>query len=130
MKLASVRIVTENPSTLTSFYRTITKTDPIFPFGGADYAELQTEGSTLALVSVAGVNRYNAGAATPAANHSAILEFEVDDVDAERRRLQDCVSDWVQEPTDQPWGNRSMLFRDPDGNLINFYTPASPASES
>ncbi len=26
-------------------------------------------------------------------------------------------------PTDQPWGNRSMLFRDPDGNLINFYAP-------
>jgi catechol 2,3-dioxygenase-like lactoylglutathione lyase family enzyme len=27
------------------------------------------------------------------------------------------------EPTNQPWGNRSMLFRDPDGNLINFYKP-------
>jgi hypothetical protein len=26
----------------------------------------------------------------------------------------------------QPWGNRSMLFRDPDGNLINFFTPVSP----
>jgi hypothetical protein len=23
------------------------------------------------------------------------------------------------------WGNRSMLFCDPDGNLINFFTPVS-----
>jgi hypothetical protein len=32
------------------------------------------------------------------------------------------------EPTDQPWGNRSMLFRDPDGNLINFFETADPGS--
>lgn len=24
-----------------------------------------------------------------------------------------------------PWGNRSLLFRDPDGNLVNFFTPIS-----
>jgi hypothetical protein len=25
-----------------------------------------------------------------------------------------------------PWGNRSLLFRDPDGNLVNFFTPVTP----
>ena len=24
-----------------------------------------------------------------------------------------------------PWGNRSILFRDPDGNLVNFITPVT-----
>ena len=24
-----------------------------------------------------------------------------------------------------PWGNRSLLFRDPDGNLVNFFTPVT-----
>jgi hypothetical protein len=24
-----------------------------------------------------------------------------------------------------PWGNRSLLFRDPDGNLVNYFTPVS-----
>jgi hypothetical protein len=24
-----------------------------------------------------------------------------------------------------PWGNRYILFRDPDGNLVNFFTPVS-----
>jgi hypothetical protein len=27
-----------------------------------------------------------------------------------------------------PWGNRSLLLRDPDGNLVNFFTPATPAA--
>jgi hypothetical protein len=35
------------------------------------------------------------------------------------------VGDWVQEPTTMPWGNRSILFRDPDGNLVNLFTPVS-----
>jgi len=57
-----------------------------------------------------------------------MLEFVVGDVDAERRRLDTLVTDWAQQPTDQPWGNRSMLFRDPDGNLINFFTITHPDS--
>jgi hypothetical protein len=24
-----------------------------------------------------------------------------------------------------PWGNRSLMFRDPDGNLVNFFTPVT-----
>lgn len=24
-----------------------------------------------------------------------------------------------------PWGNRSILFRDPDGNLVNLFTPVT-----
>jgi uncharacterized glyoxalase superfamily protein PhnB len=30
--------------------------------------------------------------------------------------------DYVIAPTNQPWGNRSMLLRDPDGNLINIFS--------
>jgi uncharacterized glyoxalase superfamily protein PhnB len=25
-------------------------------------------------------------------------------------------------PASQPWGNRSMIFRDPEGNLINVFS--------
>ena len=41
---------------------------------------------------------------------------------AANTHLDNQVTAWVQEPTNQPWGNRSMLFRDPDGNLINLYS--------
>jgi catechol 2,3-dioxygenase-like lactoylglutathione lyase family enzyme len=46
-------------------------------------------------------------------------------VDKEYERLKTIVSDWVLEPTMMPWGNRSILFRDPDGNLVNLFTPVS-----
>ncbi|WP_331460662.1 VOC family protein [Arthrobacter sp. zg-Y750] len=26
------------------------------------------------------------------------------------------------EPATMPWGNRSTLFRDPDGNLVNLFS--------
>jgi hypothetical protein len=26
-------------------------------------------------------------------------------------------------PADMPWGNRSLLLRDPDGVLVNVYAP-------
>jgi uncharacterized glyoxalase superfamily protein PhnB len=56
-----------------------------------------------------------------------IIEFCVDDVDAVYRNLTDVVEDFVNQPTTMPWGNRSLLFRDPDGNLVNFFTPGGAA---
>ena len=34
--------------------------------------------------------------------------------------------DIVQAPTLMPWGNMSVLIRDPEGSLINLYTPVTP----
>jgi predicted enzyme related to lactoylglutathione lyase len=51
-----------------------------------------------------------------------ILDFAVDDVDAEYPRIAVLGVDWVMPPTSQPWGNRSMIFRDPAGNLINVFS--------
>jgi catechol 2,3-dioxygenase-like lactoylglutathione lyase family enzyme len=42
-----------------------------------------------------------------------------------RRWARQTGADLVQEPTTMPWGNRSILFRDPDGNLVNFFTPVT-----
>ncbi len=51
-----------------------------------------------------------------------ILDFLVDDVDAEYERIKALGVEWVMPPTTQPWGNRSMIFRDPEGNLINVFS--------
>jgi catechol 2,3-dioxygenase-like lactoylglutathione lyase family enzyme len=51
-----------------------------------------------------------------------ILDFLVDDVDAEYQRVARLGVDWVLPPTTQPWGNRSMVFRDPAGNLVNVFS--------
>lgn len=125
MKLAQARIVTNDVPRLTRFYREITK---VTPQGDDRYIEFHTPALTLAISSQAMIERHSAGAAMAAANRSVILDFEVEDVDEERTRLQNIVSEFVLEPTTQPWGNWSMLFRDPDGNLINvFAVPRTPA---
>ena len=49
------------------------------------------------------------------------IEFEVEDVDQEFERLQAMNVEIVKPPTTQPWGRRSVWFRDPDGNIVNFY---------
>lgn len=51
-----------------------------------------------------------------------ILDFLVDDVDAEYERIKALGVEWVLPPTTQPWGNRNMIFRDPEGNLINIFS--------
>jgi uncharacterized glyoxalase superfamily protein PhnB len=55
-------------------------------------------------------------------NDSLIIEFLVPDVDADFARLQVALENIVLEPTTMPWGNRSTLFRDPDGNLVNLFS--------
>jgi predicted enzyme related to lactoylglutathione lyase len=124
MRLAQTRLVTTDVPALARFYEELLG---IAPIGSEDYVELCGPGSVLAISSKRSVDLFNAGAAAPAANRSVILDFEVKDVDRERSRLQELVAEFVLEPTDQPWGSRSMLFRDPDGNLINFFAPVAKA---
>jgi predicted enzyme related to lactoylglutathione lyase len=76
-------------------------------------------------VNYAATQLFGANSARPAGNHTVIIEFKVDDVDSEHERLKPIVSDWVQQPTTTPWGNRCILFRDPDGNLVNYFTPVT-----
>ena len=118
MKLAHARIVTNDVPRLTRFYREVTG---MTPKGDDIYVEFHASELALAISSQKVLERYGAGATLPASNRSMILDFEVADVDRERMRLASIVGEFVLEPTTQPWGNRSMLFRDPDGNLINMF---------
>jgi uncharacterized glyoxalase superfamily protein PhnB len=87
------------------------------------YAEFHTGAAVLAIFSAEAQQKYIPGSAEPAKNRSSILEFRVANVDAEYVRLQSFVETWVKPPTNQPWGTRSVYFRDPDGNLVDFYSP-------
>src|SRR5262245_12598974 len=123
LKLASARIVSNDVPRLAEFYRQLTGISPV---GNEDYVAFQTAGGTLALSSERAVKQHKAlkaRAAVAGSNRSVIIEFEVTDVDQQRARLSTFVREFALEPTDQPWGNRSMLFHDPDGNLINLFAP-------
>ncbi len=124
MDFASIRLITDNVDGLVQFYEQITGLSLVR--ATEDFAELRTPSCTLAIASTRTIAMFGAEAAHAADNHTAIIEFRVDDVDQEYARLRQLVGEFVKEPTTMPWGNRSMLFRDPDGNLLNFFTPVSP----
>lgn len=154
MNLVSIRIITDDVDASAAFYERIsgvsaTRLTPQF-------AEIRTPSGTLAIGHTATVALFGADAARPADNHTAIIEFLVDDVDATYDRLRTAGADgtagaagaagtgrtggtdrtgvartdlvFVQEPTTMPWGNRSLLLRDPDGTLVNLFTPVSAAA--
>ena len=45
------------------------------------------------------------------------------DIDAEYERLKGLGVEFVKSIQTHAWGSRSFWFRDPEGNLIDFYQP-------
>ncbi|THU33018.1 VOC family protein [Niastella caeni] len=123
MNLMSVRIITADVKKLVEFYNHITGISAIQYTD--DFAELQTQWATLAIGSTRTLQLFGGDEVAKAAqNRTAIIEFITKDVDNDYKRLADFLQQCiVQKPTTMPWGNRSFLFRDPDGNLVNFFTP-------
>ena len=119
MKFASVRVVTDQFDTLVTFYASLTGLEPARLAPG--FAEIRLAGCTLAISSRQIIERVNGGAIVPNANRSAMLEFEVDDVDGLLDRAS-ALAEIVQPPSTMPWGNRSMLLRDPDGAIVNLFS--------
>jgi uncharacterized glyoxalase superfamily protein PhnB len=119
VKFASVRVVTDQFDPLVEFYARLTDVEPTRLAPG--FAEIRLDGCTLAISSRDIIERVNGGAIVPKANRSSMLEFEVDDVDGLLARAS-LLAEVVQPPTTMPWGNRSMLLRDPDGAIINIFS--------
>lgn len=121
--LINTCLITGDVKKLGAFYALVLQIEPRKT--GDDYLEFHTSAGTLALFSADAQERYIPGSAKPGQNHSAILEFKVGNVDQEYARLHALVKVWVKGPSTQPWGTRSIYFRDPDGNLVDFFTPAA-----
>lgn len=122
MKFASTRIIAADVKAMVAFYEMVTGNSaewlaPVF-------AEIVTDGATLAIGAVDTVKLWKEGSAEPGANRTAYLEFQVDDIDAEYERLKDKV-DLVHELKMMPWGNKTFQFRDPEGTAVSLYMPAT-----
>ena len=123
MNLVSLRVITADIKRLVPFFEKATGITA--KWATDEFAELITSSFTLAIGSTKTLAVFGENIAEPAMNKSAIIEFLVDNVDEAYEKIKDLTRDIVQKPTTMPWGNRSLLFRDPDGNLINFFTPVS-----
>ena len=127
MSFASIRIVTDDLDRLVAFYERVTgrraeRPAPVF-------AQFTGPGAALAIAGTATVAMLG-GALAPATNRSVFIEFAVADVDGAFAELRLGPEDVVLEPTTMPWGNRSALVRDPDGNVVNLFSrPTTTQSE-
>ena len=125
MNLVSIRLIAADIDRMIKFYEKVigismTQYTP-------DFVELKTKTATLAIGSTRTLQFFGGeNVAQASQNRSAIIEFMVEDVDHDYERLEDYLQPYLaQKPTTMPWGNRSLLFRDPEGNLVNLFTPIS-----
>jgi predicted enzyme related to lactoylglutathione lyase len=113
MRLAQARIVTEDVERAASFYASVLGVSACL---NEYYVELPAGDATL------GFSKSRFTECGVSHGPQVILDFEVDDVDEEFARLDALGVDWVQLPTTQPWGNRSMTFTAPEGVLVNVFS--------
>jgi uncharacterized glyoxalase superfamily protein PhnB len=120
MQFASVRVATDQFDTLVAFCADLTGVEPTRLAPG--FAELRLPGCTLAISHRDLIDRLNGGAIVPKANRSLMIELQTEDVEAVAAQAHEAGTEIVQEPATMPWGNRSMLLRDPDGAIVNVFS--------
>jgi catechol 2,3-dioxygenase-like lactoylglutathione lyase family enzyme len=121
-RLTYACVVTPQIDRMAEFYRQVLQAEP--QWTGTDYAEYDTGPGIFSLWSLDGYTQIAGARSQPAIGSGGImLEFEIQDVDAEYARLgQTLHLDFIIPPTTMQWGNRSIYFRDPDGNLLNLFS--------
>jgi catechol 2,3-dioxygenase-like lactoylglutathione lyase family enzyme len=122
-ELSSVCLITQDVAALRAFYTAVLGVEAE---GDNTFTALKTGGTSLTLFAEQGMEDMAPGCMEGAGAGRCVLEFEVSDVDQEYERLQSMNVTIVKPPTTQSWGLRSVWFRDPDGNIVNFYARVTP----
>lgn len=118
MKFVGICLITDDVPVLVDFY---TKVLGVKAEGDDVHAELDTEGAGISIFSAEGMESMAPRSMQGAGYGSFTTMFEVEDVDAEYERLKALNVEFVMLPTTHPWGARSFWFRDPDGNIVDFF---------
>ncbi len=120
-RFAGICIITRDVRRLSDFYRTVLEVEPE---GDDTFAYFTSLGTVLSFYTEAGMEVLAPGSMQGAGRGACTMEFEVQDVDREYERLTRLGVPIVKPPMTHPWGRRSVWFRDPDGNIVNFNAPA------
>ena len=120
MDLVQSRLVTNDVAGMARFYATLVDTVVVT---NDYYVEVATPAQRIGVsrVRYTDLTKGSCGPPDSVGLGAVILDFAVDDLDAEHDRIWGLDVDWVMAPTLQPWGRRSMMLRDPEGHLINVF---------
>lgn len=118
MRFEGICLITSDVNRLAEFYCKVLEVESE---GDDIHQEVHTDGAELAIFSKEGMEEMAPGCMTGAGNGSFTLGFLVEDVDSAYRRLLNLGVEIVKPPITYPWGTRSAWFRDPDGNIINYF---------
>ena len=124
MDLVQSRIVTDDVERLAAFYARLVGVSVVL---NDYYVEVPTATASVGFSRRRFTEYREDQAARPCGRpHQAeiMLDFRAGDVDAEYQRITRLGVTWVTRPATQPWGCRTMIFRDPAGNLVNVSSPA------
>ena len=114
----SICLITQDVPRLHNFYQDVLQ---VQAEGDTNFVAFESVGVPLTLFHAEGMEQMAPGSMQGAGTGNVVLEFEVEDVDEEYARLLELNVPIVKPPTTQPWGLRSVWFRDPDGNIVNFF---------
>jgi len=119
VKFIGICLITQNVPGLAAFYAQILG---VKAEGDDTHVVLHTSGAEMTIFSTAGMEALAPGSMQSAGYGGFTIGFEVQDVDSEFERIQAVNVEIVKVPVTHPWGTRSFWFRDPDGNIVNFFS--------
>ena len=127
LKYTYTRLLVRDFPAAFRFYRDTLGFPTTFGAEDENYADFETGGVALALFPRTLMAEAVGTMDTPADGEGqdpVALIFAVENVDQAYRDLGARGVDFVTPPQDRPlWGIRTAHFRDPDGNLLEIYSP-------
>ncbi|WP_404406248.1 VOC family protein [Pelagibacterium halotolerans] len=120
-------IMTDNVAVTAAFYRAHFTFEAAFE---ADwYVHLQLRSDPAVNLAVLDGSHETIPAASRGKVNGLLLNFEVDDVDAEYVRLRNAGLPILLELRDEDFGQRHFITADPNGVLIDIIKPIPPSTE-
>lgn len=128
MDLVQSRFVTDDVAQLATFYGQLIGTEVVL---NDYYVEVPTKDLSVAFSKCRFTEIGPTCVATPErapCSGESILDFRTQDVDEAYARIDRIGVEWVLPPTTQPWGDRAIMFRDPQGHLVNILSRVGQSS--
>lgn len=119
MRFVGICLITQDVPGLATFYSQILGAEAE---GDDTHVVLNTTGAEMTIFSVDGMENLAPGSMQGAGYGGFTMGFEVQDVDREFERIKAMDVEIVKLPVTHPWGTRSFWFRDPGGNIVNFFS--------